>query len=284
MLIDEAAQANEMATLIPFLHGARRCVLVGDPQQLPSTVISKHAQQVSFQRSLFERFNELGAEALLLSVQYRMHPEIREFPSEEFYEGRLMDSACVIKRRPEPYQQKESGLGTYRIFDAHGLEERTTSNSVINHFEAILVVCLYKKIDKVLRDGTGESAEGKVSVVTPYKEQVTVIRKAFEQLCGGEGAASRLRVQINTIDGYQGQESDVIIFSTVRGSGDGGIGFLSDIRRLNVAITRAKKALYIVGRVGKLRAAQAGGEFTVWRDLYRTRWTAGASWMTRILG
>ena len=154
---------------------------------------------------------ELGAEALLLSVQYRMHPEIREFPSEEFYEGRLMDSACVIKRRPEPYQQKESGLGTYRIFDAHGLEERTTSNSVINHFEAILVVCLYKKIDKVLRDGTGESAEGKVSVVTPYKEQVTVIRKAFEQLCGGEGAASRLRVHINTIDGYQGQESDVII-------------------------------------------------------------------------
>ena len=106
VLIDEAAQANEMATLIPFLHGARRCVLVGDPQQLPSTVISKHAQQVSFQRSLFERFNELGAEALLLSVQYRMHPEIREFPSEEFYEGRLMDSACVIKRRPEPYQQK----------------------------------------------------------------------------------------------------------------------------------------------------------------------------------
>ena len=275
VLIDEAAQANEMATLIPFLHGARRCVLVGDPQQLPSTVISKHAQQVSFQRSLFERFNELGAEALLLSVQYRMHPEIREFPSEEFYEGRLMDSACVLKRRPEPYQQKESGLGTYRIFDAHGLEERTTSNSVINHFEAILVACLYKKIDKVLRDSTGESAEGKVSVVTPYKEQVTVIRKAFEQLCGGEGAASRLRVHINTIDGYQGQESDVIIFSTVRGSGDGGIGFLSDIRRLNVAITRAKKALYVVGRVGKLRAAQAGGEFTVWRDLIQNAMDRG---------
>ena len=119
----------------------------------------------------------------------------------------------------------------------------------------------------MLRDSTGESAEGKVSVVTPYKEQVTVIRKAFEQLCGGEGAASRLRVHINTIDGYQGQESDVIIFSTVRGSGDGGIGFLSDIRRLNGAITRAKKALYVVGRGGKLRAAQAGGEFTVWRDL-----------------
>jgi senataxin len=158
VLIDEAAQANEMATLIPFLHGARRCVLVGDPQQLPSTVISKNAQQVSFQRSLFERFNELGAEALLLSVQYRMHPGIREFPSEEFYDGRLQDSASVLGRKQEPYQDPASGLGTYRIFDAHGLEERTVSNSVINHFEAILVVCMYKKIDKCLRDGTGETA------------------------------------------------------------------------------------------------------------------------------
>ena len=262
VLIDEAAQANEMATLIPFLHGARRCVLVGDPQQLPSTVISKNAQQVSFQRSLFERFNELGAEALLLSVQYRMHPGIREFPSEEFYDGRLQDSASVLGRSQEPYQDPASGLGTYRIFDAHGLEERTVSNSVINHFEAILVVCLYKKIDKCLRDGTGETAEGKVSVVTPYKEQVKLIRKAFALLCGGEGAAARLGVQINTIDGYQGQESDIIVFSTVRGSADGGIGFLSDVRRLNVAITRARKALYVVGRVGKLRAG-AG----VWRDL-----------------
>ena len=79
---------------------------------------------------------------------------------------------------------------------------------------------------------------------------------------GGEGAAARLGVQINTIDGYQGQESDIIVFSTVRGSADGGIGFLSDVRRLNVAITRARKALYVVGRVGKLRAG-AG----VWRDL-----------------
>ena len=262
VLIDEAAQANEMATLIPFLHGARRCVLVGDPQQLPSTVISKNAQQVSFQRSLFERFNELGAEALLLSVQYRMHPGIREFPSEEFYDGRLQDSTSVLGRSQEPYQDPASGLGTYRIFDAHGLEERTVSNSVINHFEAILVVCLYKKIDKCLRDGTGETAEGKVSVVTPYKEQVKLIRKAFTLLCGGEGAAARLGVQINTIDGYQGQESDIIVFSTVRGSADGGIGFLSDVRRLNVAITRARKALYVVGRVGKLRAG-AG----VWRDL-----------------
>ena len=178
------------------------------------------------------------------------------------------------------------GVGARHVsnFDAHGLEERTTSNSVINHFEAILVVCIYKKIDKVLRDGTGESAEGKVSVVTPYKEQVTVIRMAFEQLCGGVGAAARLGVQINTIDGYQGQESDVIIFSTVRGSGDGGIGFLSDIRRLNVAITRAKKALYIVGRVGKLRRRKPAASSPCGGTSCRTRWTVGASWMTRILG
>ena len=89
--------------MIPFLHGARRCVLVGDPQQLPSTVLSTAAQGVSFQRSLFERFTSLGAEAVLLSVQYRMHQEIRAFPSRAFYEGRLRDSESVIAAPPESY-------------------------------------------------------------------------------------------------------------------------------------------------------------------------------------
>jgi senataxin len=114
VLVDEAAQANEVATLIPFLHGARRCVLVGDPQQLPSTVLSGAAQGVSFQRSLFERFTMLGAQALLLSVQYRMHPAIRAFPSDVFYEGRLVDSESVRSAQPEPYH----AVGLHKLSSA----------------------------------------------------------------------------------------------------------------------------------------------------------------------
>ena len=108
VLVDEAAQANETATLIPFLHGARRCVLVGDPQQLPSTVLSRAAKASLFQRSLFERFVSLGARPVLLSVQYRMHPEIRAWPSREFYDNRLTDSDSVRARAALDFRRGES--------------------------------------------------------------------------------------------------------------------------------------------------------------------------------
>lgn len=147
----EAAQANEAATLIPFLHGARRCVLVGDPQQLPSTVLSGAAQSVSYQRSLFERFTTLGAQALLLSVQYRMHPAIRAFPSDAFYEGRLIDSASVAAAAPEPYHEVYP-LHPYMLFDASGgAQRKSATGSLSNAVEALTVVCLFKQLEAVLR-------------------------------------------------------------------------------------------------------------------------------------
>ena len=256
VLVDEAAQANEVATLIPFLHGARRCVLVGDPQQLPSTVLSGAAQGVSFQRSLFERFVALGAEATLLSVQYRMHPEIRAFPSSAFYDGRLVDSDSVVTAaaRREPYHDADH-LGPYVVFDASGgAQHKSATGGLSNAVEALAVVCLYKKLELAVRGAAESVADVTVAVITPYREQRALILRAFAVLCGGEGAAARLGVSVSTVDGYQGQEADVVIVSTVRGGERAaGVGFLADVRRMNVALTRAKRALWVVGRMDALR-------------------------------
>ena len=256
VLVDEAAQANEVATLIPFLHGARRCVLVGDPQQLPSTVLSGAAQGVSFQRSLFERFVALGAEATLLSVQYRMHPEIRKFPSSAFYDDRLVDSDSVVAAaaRREPYHDANH-LGPYVVFDASGgAQHKSATGGLSNAVEALCVVCLYKKLELALRGVAASVADVTVAVITPYREQRALILRAFAVLCGGEGAAARLGVSVSTVDGYQGQEADVVIVSTVRGGERAaGVGFLADVRRMNVALTRAKRALWVVGRMDALR-------------------------------
>ena len=299
VLVDEAAQANETATLIPFLHGARRCVLVGDPQQLPSTVLSSAAKASAFQRSLFERFVRLGARPVLLSVQYRMHPAIRAWPSREFYEDKLTDDASVREREardPRPYQTGPEAtraattpgdgsrarlpapylahLKPYVLFDVAGGSQSANarSGSLSNPVEALFVACLHAALAREARAGGG-AAPPSCAVVTPYREQRACILKAFALLFGGDGAAGRLGVRVSTVDGFQGQEADVIIFSTVRGARgsearDGrraetrargrGIGFLADVRRMNVALTRAKRALWIVGQRDVLRNGSEG--------------------------
>ena len=291
VLVDEAAQANETATLIPFLHGAKRCVLVGDPQQLPSTVLSRAAKASLFQRSLFERFVSLGARPVLLSVQYRMHPEIRAWPSREFYDDRLTDSDSVRARaaldfafafddsrsNAAPKNANEYASDgnheasysahirkPYVLFDVkHGSHTANArSGSLANPAEALFAACLYAATRRVKTEPGAEPPT--CAIVTPYREQRACILKAFALLFGGAGAAGRLGVRVSTVDGFQGQEADVIIFSTVRGSrggsslkrgggGGGSIGFLADVRRVNVALTRAKRALWIVGKCDVLR-------------------------------
>ena len=295
VLIDEAAQANEIAALIPFLHGAKRCVLVGDPRQLPSTVLSEAAKLAQFQRSLFERFASRGAEPLLLAVQYRMHPAIRFWPSRAFYDDRLVDSESVASREkldPQPYQMggtsgvvSSEGLpvrtlravpsyfSPYAIFDLQaGSQMKHRSGSLSNPSEALFCACLFFATAKLYEPGAaGGRRPPTVAIVTPYREQRACILKAFASLAGGDGAALRAGVRVSTVDGFQGQEADVVILSTVRGisgpaaAGGGGggtrpgIGFLADIRRMNVALTRAKRALWIVGRCDVLRHSEVWG-------------------------
>ncbi|PIN24740.1 tRNA-splicing endonuclease positive effector (SEN1) [Handroanthus impetiginosus] len=232
VVIDEAAQASEVAILPPLSLGAARCVLVGDPQQLPATVISKAAGTLLYSRSLFERFQQAGCPTMLLSVQYRMHPQIREFPSRYFYQGRLTDSESVANLPDEIYY-KDPLLKPYIFFDiTHGREShRGGSVSYQNTQEAQFCVRLYEHLKKTLKSlGAGKVSVG---IITPYKLQLKCLQREFKDILNSDEGKD---IYINTVDAFQGQERDVIIMSCVRASSHG-VGFVADIRRMNVALT-----------------------------------------------
>ncbi|KAL3008525.1 hypothetical protein AAZX31_07G035900 [Glycine max] len=247
VVIDEAAQASEVAILPPLSLGAARCVLVGDPQQLPATVISKAAGTLMYSRSLFERFQQAGCPTMLLSVQYRMHPQIRDFPSRYFYQGRLTDSESVAKLPDEPYY-KDPLLRPYIFYDIrHGREShRGGSVSYQNIHEAQFCLRLYEHVQKTVKSlGVGKITVG---IITPYKLQLKCLQREFDEVLNSEEGKD---LYINTVDAFQGQERDVIIMSCVRASSHG-VGFVADIRRMNVALTRARRALWVMGNANAL--------------------------------
>jgi senataxin len=241
LVIDEAAQASEVAVLPPLSLGAARCVLVGDPQQLPATVISKAAGTLMYSRSLFERFQQAGCPTLLLSVQYRMHPQIRDFPSRYFYQGRLTDSESIISLPDETYY-RDSMLKPYVFYDVtHGREShRGGSSSYQNIHEAQFALKLYEHLQKFVK-ASGGGKKVTVGIITPYKLQLKCLQREFEVILGTDEGKD---IYINTVDAFQGQERDVIIMSCVRASSHG-VGFVADIRRMNVALTRARRALWV---------------------------------------
>lgn len=247
VVIDEAAQASEVAVLPPLSLGAARCVLVGDPQQLPATVISKAAGTLLYSRSLFERFQQAGCPTMLLSVQYRMHPHIRDFPSRYFYQGRLTDSESVTNLPDEAYY-KDPLLRPYVFYDiTHGREShRGGSVSYQNIHEAQICLRLYEHLQKTLKSlGMGKISVG---IITPYKLQLKCLQREFDDVLSSEEGKD---LYINTVDAFQGQERDVIIMSCVRASSHG-VGFVADIRRMNVALTRARRALWVMGNANAL--------------------------------
>ncbi|CAN1841283.1 Helicase SEN1 [Linum perenne] len=251
VVIDEAAQASEVGVLPPLALGAARCVLVGDPQQLPATVISKAAGTLLYSRSLFERFQQAGCPTMLLSVQYRMHPQIRDFPSRYFYQGRLTDSESVTKLPDEVYY-KDPLLRPYLFYDVtHGREShRGGSVSYQNIHEAQLCVQLYEHLLKTIRSlGIGRITVG---IITPYKLQLKCLQQEFSEILKSEEGKD---IYINTVDAFQGQERDVIIMSCVRASNHG-VGFVADIRRMNVALTRARRAFWIMGNASSLMKSE----------------------------
>ncbi|KAM0852295.1 hypothetical protein ACQ4PT_051853 [Festuca glaucescens] len=247
VVIDEAAQASEVGVLPPLALGAARCVLVGDPQQLPATVISKAAGTLLYSRSLFERFQQAGCPTILLSVQYRMHPQIRDFPSRYFYQGRLTDSETVVKLPDESYY-RDALMSPYIFYDiSHGREShRGGSSSYQNVHEAQFALRLYEHLQKLVKANGGKKAS--VGIITPYKLQLKCLQREFEEVMNTEEGKD---IYINTVDAFQGQERDVIIMSCVRASNHG-VGFVADIRRMNVALTRARRALWVVGNANAL--------------------------------
>ena len=246
VVIDEAAQSVEPSTLVGLQLGSKHAILVGDPQQLPATIFSYSGRTTKYDRSLFQRLEEAGHEVHLLNKQYRMHPDISEFPRHIFYGGALTDGPNV--EDPEygmPMKRLvQTNIPAFRpltVLDLDSSEERG-GTSLSNSAEARLAVHLY---DTLRRETGGISARSRVAVITPYAQQALLLRRLFSQHLGPE--FQRL-VEVNTVDAFQGREANIVIFSCVRAAGSQGIGFLSDVRRMNVAITRAKFFLFVIAR------------------------------------
>jgi superfamily I DNA and/or RNA helicase len=256
VIMDEGSQATEPSCLIPLTLGATRCLLVGDPQQLPATVLSSGSAGVAYGQSLLDRLCRCGTVVLLLDTQYRMHPAISSFPRRYFYDGRLKDDVSVQdehRAKPCHLDVLRPRLGPYAFLDvAEGQERRGgpgAEGSIFNPHEAELAVALYRKLKKDYPADIVFSDRGKMpgstfgfGVVTPYKRQLRELRQAFDRAGVPTGD-----VEVDTVDSYQGREKDVVIFSCVRTAQRSGIGFVRDVRRMNVGLTRARSSLIVLG-------------------------------------
>ncbi|OMO88691.1 hypothetical protein CCACVL1_08258 [Corchorus capsularis] len=290
LVIDEAAQLKECESTIPFqLPGLRHAVLIGDERQLPAMIQSKvldhvvilspfififvnshlsdivnlYLEQISDQatlgRSLFERLVLLGQQKQLLNMQYRMHPAISSFPNTEFYNGRILDAPTVKNSSHEKHFLQGSMYGPYSFINiACGKEQLDHQHSLKNMVE-VAVTC--KIVANLFEEFTRTKQRIRVCVISPYKAQVHAIQKKIEKKYT-EFADSGFTVSIRSVDGFQGGEEDVIIISTVRCNINGSVGFLCNHQRANVALTRARHCLWILGNEATL--VKSG---TIWKKL-----------------
>ena len=236
LLVDEAAQALEPELAIAFTRHPRRALLVGDPAQLPASLTSDIARRFGHATSLMERLTKTDADgARALNAQYRMHPEISSWPAREFYDGRVMNAPWV-ETRARPVGTPR-WLPPYVFVDvADGAERGGRGKSKTNEREAQVACDVVARIR-----GDNDAAKVlSIVVITFYAAQVGRLREAL--------SARGLRdVAVRSVDSFQGSEADVVVCSAVRNNPRFNVGFLADRRRLNVALTRAKHALVVVG-------------------------------------
>ncbi|KAL3807904.1 hypothetical protein ACHAXA_008408, partial [Cyclostephanos tholiformis] len=244
VVIDEAANCVEPSTLAGLQLGSSHAILVGDPQQLPATIFNVSGRSTKYDRSLFQRLEEAGHHVHLLDTQYRMHPDISDFPRRIFYGGLLLDGPNVKHAEyGNPLKrlvfQKFQAFRSFTVLDLESTEERG-GTSLSNAGEAHLALHLFEN----LRKGTdGQSVSSRVAVITPYAQQASLLRRTFSNSLG---PGYERFVEISSVDAFQGREANIVIFSCVRAAGSNGIGFLSDVRRMNVALTRSKHFLFII--------------------------------------
>jgi superfamily I DNA and/or RNA helicase len=252
LFIDEAAQALEAACWIP-IRKVSRVIFAGDHQQLPPTVKSIAALKAGLGKTLMERIGENKPEVVtLLQVQYRMNDQIMQFSSREFYDGKLQTAPEIKYRGILDYDNPMSWYNTDDLPDEIESKEEFVGESFgrINKAEAELTLqhleLYYGRIGKqrILDERID------VGIISPYRAQVQLLRRMIKKREFFK--PYRHLISVNTVDGFQGQERDVIILSLVRSNDEGQIGFLRDLRRMNVAITRARMKLIILGSVGTL--------------------------------
>jgi ATP-dependent RNA/DNA helicase IGHMBP2 len=243
VFIDEAAQSLEPACWIPLLK-AERVIFAGDHQQLPPTIKSFEASKAGLAETLMEKcIKRQPTTASMLQTQYRMHEAIMRFSSDYFYEGKLIADGSVKDHVLKDQEKPISFIDTAGCGFTEEQDPETLSR--LNKEEAQLLI---RTIEKLIREvGEEHWLEQKITVgiITPYSAQVEYLARLAE--ASEEVSILRHLVTINTVDAFQGQERDVIAISLVRSNDKGEVGFLGDIRRTNVALTRARKKLIVVG-------------------------------------
>jgi len=225
------------SVLIPIAK-AHRFILAGDHKQLPPTIISDKAQKL--EKTLFEELIKIYPfKSQLLDVQYRMNSLLMKFPNAEFYNNNLKSDSSVdditINDILTTTEKEDPMLfvDTSSV-DEDGERHLKDSKSIINEIEAEIAI---KLANDYLKIGL---TEDDIGIISPYADQVKIIQE-------------KTPVEVKTVDGFQGREKEIIIISTVRSNENGNIGFLRDLRRLNVAITRAKRKLIIIGNINTLK-------------------------------
>lgn len=265
VVIDEAAQALEGATWIPITR-ASRVVLAGDPFQLPPTVKSIRAQRKGLGVTTIEKCIERGEGISFLNIQYRMNQDIMNFSNERFYGGELQAHESVKDHRlPVPNNRPIEFIDTAGC----GFEEQTNKDGISRYNpDEFQILCehLYQIIDAL-----PEAYELSIALISPYREQVKHIKKTVAE----DEKLKDLPIRISTIDGFQGQECDLVYISLVRSNGKNDIGFLKDYRRMNVAMTRARRKLVVVGDSATIGSDDFYSAFLDYCDAlesYRTAW------------
>jgi superfamily I DNA and/or RNA helicase len=248
--IDEAAQALEPATWIPFLR-SERLIFAGDHFQLPPTIKSNEAAKQGLAKTLFEkgiaRHPEMSS---MLQVQYRMHEDIMEFSSRYFYKDELVAHDSVKHHLLRPNQSPVEFIDTAGCGFSELQDPETLSR--YNEEEAHLLIRQVERLAEEITTDLWLTEQLTLGIITPYRAQVDHLNKLAE----ASPVLTPLKklISINTVDAFQGQERDIIAISFVRSNNDGEVGFLGDIRRTNVAMTRARKKLIMVGDSATLGA------------------------------
>ncbi len=244
LFIDEAAQALEAACWIAA-QKADRIILAGDHRQLPPTIKCPEALAGGLDHTLMQQIVEQKPQAVrLLTVQYRMTDEIMQFPNREFYGGQLTSDPSVKYRSILDWERAVEWIEAPRTEDS-GEQDAPDGLSRMNVEEASLTLDTLKRyIQKIGKERFLEERID-VGLISPYKGQVRLLRNMMKH--DPFWKPLRSLITINTVDGFQGQERDIIVISMVRSNDEGHVGFLRDLRRMNVAITRARMKLIIVG-------------------------------------
>ncbi|RZC80438.1 hypothetical protein C5167_043016 [Papaver somniferum] len=253
LVIYEAAQLRECESVIPMqLKGIRHAILIGDERQLPAMVASKVSDGAGFGRSVFERLSSLGHSKHLLNIQYIMHPKISAFPNANFYWNQILDAPNVLCKNYERHYLQGPMFGPYSfISTSDGRDEQdNVAHSRKNMVEVAIILKivqkLFRAVVKFFTFTTWNAAREKptIGIISPYAAQVAAIQ---EKLGHKYEKLEYFAVRVKSIDGFQGGEEDIIIISTVRSNSEGSVGFLSNLQRTNVALTRARRCLWILG-------------------------------------